>query len=449
MNTIEELKEYLDIQKMNFNQWVIVAICILIFTIDGFDILVMAFTAHSISQSWGLSGAQIGSLISSGLIGAAVGSFFIAPMGDKLGRRRIMMYSLYVASITMILSAYAETATQLGILRFITGVAIGGVLGNCNVLTSEYSSTKWRSLTVCLLSTGYALGATLGGILAIYLDKSFGWSSVFLIGGIATLIAAIITNLWLPESVYFLINKQPKGYQKELKKLQDRLKLPNISDIKPSVIDVGKNKSSIKSVFQKQYFSSTIFLWIAMFTMMFGFYYILTWTPKILSSSGMSNVEGISAGVIINFGAVIGTLIFGFLGAKYKIKPLQVIFLVLTALFTVVFAFSLQDLKLALLIGLIVGIFGVGSKAGIQVVAPQIYDSSNRATGVGLAIGIGRLGSMLSPIVAGLLLDFGWVPKSLFIFASLFFIVSMISLVLLKSKDKSENLVSTTISLKG
>ena len=206
--------------------------------------------------------------------------------------------------------SYFCQLTQLGILRFISGIAIGGVLGNCNVLTSEYSSKKWRSLTVCLLSTGYALGASLGGILALYLDKSFGWNSVFLIGGIATLIAAIITNIWLPESLYFLINKQPKGYQEKIKKLQKILNIPDMSSIKPSSIDLSKSKNSIKSVFQKQYFTSTILLWTAMFTMMFGFYYILTWTPKILSSSGMSNADGISAGVLINFGAVIGTLLF-------------------------------------------------------------------------------------------------------------------------------------------
>lgn len=436
MTTIKELKEYLDIQKMNMSRWLIIFICILIFTIDGFDILVMAFTAHSISVSWGLSGAQIGGLISSGLIGAAAGSFFLAPLGDKHGRRKVMMYSLYLSAITMILSAYAADAAQLSILRFLTGVAIGGVLGNCNVLTSEYSSVKWRSLTVCLLSTGYAMGAVLGGLLAIYLDQHFGWHSVFLIGGIATLVTALIVTLWLPESIYFLINKQPQHYKTQLNHIQRKLQLPDLSQIKPFSEAEIKEKSSLKSIFSGSYLNSTVLLWIAMFSMMFGFYYILTWTPKILSSSGMSNAEGISAGVLINMGAVIGTLLFGFLGAKYKIKLLQVIFIICTAVLTVLFAFSLQDYKLALMIGLVVGIFGVGSKAGIQVVAPQIYDSANRATGVGMAIGIGRIGSMLSPILAGVLLDAGWMPKSLFMFASLFFLISMTALLFLKTREQ-------------
>lgn len=446
MKTIDDFKNDFDHQEMGLYRWLAVSICVLIFIIDGFDILVMAFTAHSISKDWGMNGAEIGSLISSGLIGAAVGSFFIAPLGDRYGRKKIMMFSLYLAALTMMASAFTHHALQLGSLRFLTGVAVGGVLGNCNVLTSEYSSKKWRSLTVCLLSTGYALGATLGGLLAIFLDQKYGWHSVFLVGGMATLVVAVIATLWLPESLYYLLQHQTPSQLKKIQALEKKFKLKHLSEITAST--KTKKQSNVRSIFTAEYAKSTVLLWIAMFCMMFGFYYILTWTPKILANNGMSNTEGMSAGVLINLGAVMGTLLFGFLGTKYKIKSLQVIFMVLTALLTLFFAFSLNDYKMALLVGLVVGVFGVGAKAGIQVVAPQIYSPYNRATGVGLAIGIGRIGSMLSPIVAGLLLDAGWMPKSLFIFASLFFIVAMFALMTLKSEEQGQHLQTTEL-MKG
>lgn len=435
MKTTTELKGWIEDTPMTRYQWLIVSICILVYTIDGFDILVMAFTAHSVSQSWGLNGSQIGFLISSGLIGAALGSFFIAPFGDKIGRKKTIVYSLFVASISMLLSAYASSATELAILRFVTGVCIGGVLSNCNVMASEYSSFKWKSLTICLLSTGYALGATFGGLLAMYLDKHLGWQIVFLAGGILTVMTMIIVAVGLPESLFFLLNRQPQNYLNKVSVIQKRMNLPDISAIEKMQTTMLQSKSNFASIFKKDVLSSTLLLWLAMFSMMFGFYYILTWTPKILSGSGMSNEQGISVGVLINFGAVIGTLLFGFLGARYKIKNLQVIFLILTAIFTAIFALFLKNLNLALMIGVVVGVFGVGAKAGIQVVAPMIYDATNRATGVGFAIGVGRLGSMLSPIVAGVLLDAGWTPMSLFLFASAFFIVAMFAMLTMKKNS--------------
>jgi MFS family permease len=170
---------------------------------------------------------------------------------------------------------------------------------------------------------------------------------------------------------------------------------------------------------------------------MFGFYYILTWTPKVLTTSGLTNEQGISAGVVINFGAMLGTVLFGFLAARYEIKSLQIFFLIATAALVVVFGLSLNYLNLALVIGLAVGILGVGAMAGLHALAPMIYTSRNRSTGVGLAIGIGRLGSMSSPIIAGLLLDQGWKPTSLFYLVSLVLVISSLAVISMKNLTPS------------
>ncbi len=427
------LQPYLDTSKMTNYQWCIVALCIWIYIIDGFDILVMAFTAHSISQSWALNGSQIGLLMSCGLAGTALGSFFIAPLGDTFGRRTVILISLAVASVSMMLSAYAANAIELGCLRLVTGVSIGGVLTNCNVITNEYSSLKWRSLTVCLLSTGYAVGATFGGLLAMHLDRQYGWQAVFLIGGLMSLFSFVAVLVALPESLFFLLNRKPENYQHKLRKIKERMQLPDLPLTEIKYCASPRQNSGFAEIFKSEALFPSISLWVALYCLMFGFYYILTWTPKVLTTSGLTNEQGISAGVVINFGAMLGTVLFGFLAARYNIKSLQIFFLIATAMLVVVFGLSLSYLNLALVIGLAVGILGVGAMAGLHALAPMIYTSRNRSTGVGLAIGIGRLGSMSSPIIAGVLLDQGWQPTSLFYLVSLVLVISSLAVISMKN----------------
>ncbi len=417
-------------------QWGIIAVCGLLYIVDGFDILVMAFTAHAISESWSLSGSQVGVLISCGLAGTALGSFFVAPFGDRFGRRTVILVSLAIAGFCMIFSACAANALQLGCLRFVTGICIGGILTNCNVLTSEYSSIKWRSLTICLLSTGYAIGATLGGVLAMYVEKRFGWRVVFLIGGLLSLMSLLVAIAALSESLYFLINRKPRNCLRKKQSIRVKMQLPELSSITMEHPASTKIKT-YAHLFKGESRMATFLLWTALYCLMFGFYYILTWTPKVLTNSGLSNEQGISAGVVINFGAMFGTIVFGFLGTRYNIKSLQVFFLLSTAVLVVVFGFSLGHLGLALILRLVVGIFGVGATAGLHTIAPMIYESSHRATGVGLAIGIGRLGSMSSPIVAGMLLDQGWKPTSLFFLVGVVLVISAIAVVLMKEITSS------------
>lgn len=436
LKDLAALKSYMDLTKMTRYQWGIIAVCGLLYIVDGFDILVMAFTAHAISESWSLGGSQVGVLISCGLAGTALGSFFVAPFGDRFGRRTVILVSLAIAGFCMIFSACAANALQLGCLRFVTGICIGGILTNCNVLTSEYSSIKWRSLTICLLSTGYAIGATLGGVLAMYVEKRFGWRVVFLIGGLLSLMSLLVAIAALSESLYFLINRKPRNCLRKIQSIRAKMQLPELSSITMEHPASTKIKA-YAHLFKGESRMATFLLWTALYCLMFGFYYILTWTPKVLTNSGLSNEQGISAGVVINFGAMFGTIVFGFLGTRYNIKSLQVFFLLSTAVLVVVFGFSLGHLGLALILGLVVGIFGVGATAGLHTIAPMIYESSHRATGVGLAIGIGRLGSMSSPIVAGMLLDQGWKPTSLFFLVGVVLVISAIAVVLMKEITSS------------
>lgn len=162
-----DLREIVDRGPMRGFQYLAVLVCILLNMIDGFDVLVMAFTAASVSREWGLSGAQVGLLLSAGLVGMAAGSLLLAPLADRWGRRRLILVCLLLSGSGMLLSALAGSPLQLALLRGLTGLGVGGVLASSNVIASEYSARRWRGLAVSLQGMGYALGATLGGLLAV------------------------------------------------------------------------------------------------------------------------------------------------------------------------------------------------------------------------------------------------------------------------------------------
>ncbi len=155
-----DLRRALDDEPMRPFQWLAVAVCIVLNLIDGFDVLVMAFTASSVAAEWNLGGAEIGLLLSAGLFGMAAGSLFIAPWADRWGRRPLILACLALSGLGMLASALSQAAWQLALLRGLTGLGIGGILASSNVIASEYASRRWRGLAVSLQSTGYALGAT-------------------------------------------------------------------------------------------------------------------------------------------------------------------------------------------------------------------------------------------------------------------------------------------------
>lgn len=203
-----DLRRALDDEPMRPFQWLAVAVCIVLNLIDGFDVLVMAFTASSVAAEWNLGGAEIGLLLSAGLFGMAAGSLFIAPWADRWGRRPLILACLALSGLGMLASALSQAAWQLALLRGLTGLGIGGILASSNVIASEYASRRWRGLAVSLQSTGYALGATLGGLLAVWLIGAWGWRSVFVFGAGLTLAVIPLVCLCLPESLDFLLARR-------------------------------------------------------------------------------------------------------------------------------------------------------------------------------------------------------------------------------------------------
>ena len=443
-NVLHEIND----NKMSRYQWFVILICILLNVIDGFDVMVMAFTAPAVSAEWALSGAQIGILLSAGLFGMAAGSIFLAPQADKIGRRLLILICLILSGLSMSACALVQDHTILAILRFITGVGVGGILASSNVLASEYANARWRSLAVSLMSTGYGIGATLGGILTFALIEHLGWRSVFLAGGITTLIMFIFALWLLPESLDYLLVKKPVRALDNINGILRHIKLENLTVLPNHVLNECDNDNGIKKLFRGRQGFQTLCLWCAFFLVMFGFYFVMSWTPKILITIGMSSDQGVSTGILISIGGIFGAAIIGLIASRINIFYALSLFLGLTALSIFLFIAVSSKVSLALLVGLLLGILMNGCVAGLYAISPTIYEADIRSRGVGYAIGFGRIGAILSPIIAGLFLDRGIAPLQLYAYYGIVFILAIfIILVLAKLFYRKQTNQTSSLNL--
>jgi benzoate transport len=430
--TSADLRRFIDNGPMSSFQLAAVAVCVGLNMLDGFDVLVMSFTASGVSAEWQLSGGELGSLLSAGLIGMAAGSLFLAPLADRFGRRTIVMASVLIVSVGMLLCGFVHSFLELALLRVVIGIGVGGILACATVLVAEYSSERWRNTASSLYTAGYPMGATAGGAVAAVLIARYGWRSAFQFGAVTSLLMLPAVYWGLPESLDFLITRRPTDALSRVNALLRRLNRAAVSVLPPPVSRHGLFETvSIRLLFSASFARSTALIWIAFFFIMAGYYFVFSWTPRLLTDSGLTTQQGITTGVLLSLGGIGGTIAFAFAGAVFEIRRLTYTCLFATSVLVGVFAIAIQNLSVAVVIGLLLGGVVNGAMAGLYAITPRLYQPHVRTTGMGWAIGIGRLGAILAPIVTGVLVDHGWRPTQLyFAFMSPFLIAMLVVAVL-------------------
>lgn len=423
------LRAQLEHGPMTGFQKLAIAICTVLIMLDGFDVLVMAFTAASVSAEWSLSGTQLGFLFSAGLFGMAAGSLFLAPLADRIGRQTIILICLVIVTVGMLASAASQSWLQLGLLRGLTGVGIGGMLASVGVICAEYASEKWRSTSVAIQATGYPIGATLGGLAAAWLLAHYGWRSVFVFGGVASA-AMIPVVLWrLPESVDFLVSRRPKGALQKLNRLMQHMGHAPLASL-PAATQATPAGGTLAALFSPALIRKTLAIWAGFFLLMFSFYFSLSWTPKLLVQAGLSAQQGITGGVLLNLGGIVGGSAFGALVVRLRLGGLAAASLLLAGLATAAFGLTSTHLGLAFVVAFGVGMFLFAAMAGLYALVPATYPPAVRVTGMGWAIGIGRAGAVLSPLAAGALLDGGLPAFSLYYLFALPLVAAAVAVLL-------------------
>ena len=398
------LRNQINVNPMSFFQTATVVLCAAINMLDGFDVLVMSFAASSVASEWNLAPSDLGILLSAGLVGMAIGSFWIAPYADKIGRRPLVLFCLLLVTVGMLLSAISQDKNQLSLLRFVTGLGIGGMLAALSALVSEYSSDLRRSFSMSILQSGYPLGAILGGLVSVYLLQQFGWRSLFIFGGSVSLVMIPIVYWKLPESIDFLLlGKRPSALE-NINRLAQKMRLASISALHTKTIESGLG---YKVLLKPQFLANTIYLWIGYFCLMFAFYFVASWTPKMLVDAGLSTIQGVSAGIYLQAGGIVGAIIIGLLASRLKITMLTSAYLMMCVISMLIYGFGNLDLFGLMLCASIMGFFLIGAMIGLYAIAPGVYPASHRVTGIGSAIGLGRIGAIIAPFLGGWILEFG------------------------------------------
>ncbi|OLL73577.1 vannilate transporter VanK [Pseudonocardia sp. Ae168_Ps1] len=428
-----DLRSLIDDAPMRRFQWRAVTVCLVLNLIDGFDVLVMAFTGRAVAAEWGLGGAELGLLLSAGLVGMALGSIFLAPAADRIGRRPVIVAGLVVAGIGMLLSAAAPSVVVLGALRVLTGVGVGGVLACSSTIATEYASRRWRPMAVGLQGIGYAGGATLGGLLAVALIEAHGWRTVFLIGGVATLLAVPLVLGALPESLGFLLTRRPAGALDRVNALLRRLDAPTVTalpDPEPGT-EPGTVAGGPRALLTPALRRTTVGLWAMFVLVMAGFYFVTSWTPTLLLEAGLSPSQGLTGGTLLNVGGIFGTVVLGALAARWPLRGVLTGYLLASGALLALLLPALSVLAVAFAVGMLVGVVVNGCVGGLYALAATSYPDRIRATGVGTAIGVGRIGAVAAPVAAGALLDAGASPQALYLGSAVIFVLSAVVLLTL------------------
>jgi benzoate transport len=436
-----DLRARIDESRMSPHQWVIVGLCVLLNCLDGFDVMSMAFTAHPVSSEFGLDGSQLGLLLSAGLVGMAIGSLVLAPLADVIGRRPVILLCLALAAVGMFLGSVSPSAPLLGASRIVTGLGVGGILASTNVIASEYSSSLRRGLSIGIYTAGYGIGATLGGLASASLVDQAGWRSVFLTGAVVTAAALVLMAVLLPESVDFLLHRRPAGALPRLNRIAARLGHPALTEADlhdPAYADRhGRRLAHPGVLLGRDLRRPTLLVWVAFFATMFGFYFVNTWTPQLLVTAGLSEKQGITGGLMLALGGTVGSVVFGLVCSGRDTRRVLISFTVLAAATMVVFITTTSLLALALAVGVLVGALINGCIAGLYTLTPALYEPRSRTTGMGWAIGVGRIGAILAPLATGRLLDASWSPVQLYVGAAVVVLVAAVALVLVPARTRA------------
>ncbi|NVK57456.1 MAG: MFS transporter [Alteromonadaceae bacterium] len=390
---------------MKIFQLFVILMCILLNALDGFDVLAISFASPGIATEWNVSRGALGIVLSMELVGMAIGSITLGNLADRFGRRPTILTCLTLMTIGMNASAFADSLNFLLVFRFLTGLGVGGMLASTNALVAEFANAKYRNLAVILMATGYPIGAIVGGSISTELLELYNWKAIFVFGGAVTGAFLVICWFLLPESIDFLISRQPKNALQRINKVLQQIGHHAIASL--PVKTKQQKASGFKTLLANNLRLITALLVVAYFAQIMTFYYILKWIPKIVVDIGFAPSSAGTVLVWANVGGAVGSLIFGVIASRFRLRPLLIVIMLCAFAMVMVFGLGPQTLLHLSIISAVTGFFTNSAVVGLYALMAQSFPAEVRASGTGVVIGIGRGGAALGPIVAGYLFQSG------------------------------------------
>jgi benzoate transport len=426
----KDSKSTIEYGAMSVGQWLAVLVTVGLNAMDGFDVLSISFASPGIAKDWGLDKATLGWLLSMELMGMALGSVLLGGVADKLGRRPTILGCLFVMAVGMFGASLADGVATLLVWRLLTGLGIGGMLASINAAAAELSSQRWRSLAVSLMVIGYPVGGVIGGTVVQRLLGGGTWHDVFIFGGWIT--AAFIPLVWflLPESVDFLDRRRKPGALEAINRILRRFGHETMAALSAETAESAQR--SVMDIFKPALIVATVLITLGYFAHVMSFYFIIKWVPKLVVDMGFAPKA--AAGVLTwaNVGGASGVAIFGLIATRVSLKALTIVTLVGSSAMVVWFGRGSPDIAALSITVAAAGLFMNSAIAGYYLLFAKIFPTHVRATGTGFAIGVGRGGAMLAPVLAGYLLEAGFGLQAVATMMAMGSLLSAAALLVLK-----------------
>lgn len=399
----------------------ILALCYIAYILDGFDVVIISYTAPAISAEWGLAADQLGLVFSAGVLGMTLGAMFLSSLSDLYGRRLVATVMLLLAGVATYAAIYAITVTQLIVLRLIAGLGLGALMATLAPWCSEFSPKRYRTLILAILFSGGAMGPVLGGIIAAPLISEYGWRPIFQYAGLLTILVAALVYLVVPESMAFLIQRKPDSALPKINRILRYIGQEPIEQLPQASLATVRESATVLSLLTPARWARTLVIWTTFFLAFLTVYFLTSWVPQALVSVGFSQGQAIQGTVLIPLGSVLGTLLFGWLARWYSLSRIIAVVFVIGALCISLLTPLLKgydggSFALIWVLLFLVGVTLMGAYTSLYTVALTMYPAQVRSTGLGWAAGLGRGGAVISPTLAGFLLVLGVPMSSLFLY---------------------------------
>jgi len=423
----------LENQRIGALQIGVVALCTLIQMCDGYDVGSIGWAVPSLTHAWNLPPSAFSLAFLWSNLGVMAGALASGPIGDRFGRKPLLFASVAIFGLASVASAFAPSLGVLSGLRFFTGLGIAGGFSGTTALTGDYTPQRLRATMIMVTFTGAPLGGFVGGLIVAALLRHYSWPVIFVLGGVFPLALLAVMALWLPESPRFLARKPNLSSRQQA--LLARLDITR-RQAESHPVDIAV-ENPVKLLFGRGYALQTVLLWVIFFCSLLNLYLFVFWLPEVLHLTGMTPPQAVFASSLIPLGGIFAVLYLGLLIDRFGPERALALHYALGIVFVALIALATLPYAALLIVIFLAGTTIIGSQTGANAACGSLYPARMRTSGIGWALGIGRLGGIAAAPLGGFLLARGLPPQQIFLSACFFALVAAAATALLVLRGRA------------